>query len=169
MVLAVALVFLILLVDMRSPVLALKTFLPLLTGLALSGAILSMFHIKLNFINMVMLPSIVGIMIDHCIYLGHHIQDYPSSDTMKSVKETGSSIILSALTSLVGYASLNVAHHAGIRSIAHVVEIGIITCTICALFMLPALFALRTQNRPYIKAREDMNLNADSSDRESHS
>ena len=54
--LAMGLVFLILLWDFRSLRLAVKTFLPLFTGLALTGAMMSVFHIKLNFLNIVMLP-----------------------------------------------------------------------------------------------------------------
>jgi len=149
---AMGLVFLILLWDYRSPRLAFKTFLPLFTGLSLTGALMAVFHIKLNFINMVMLPSIVGIMIDHCVYLGHHILDYSRHETTKSVKETGSAIILSALASLAGYASLNIAHHAGVRSIAHVVEVGIIICTLCALFMLPVLFQMGAHKSPSYRA-----------------
>jgi predicted RND superfamily exporter protein len=149
---AMGLVFLILLWDYRSPRLAFKTFLPLFTGLALTGALMAVFHIKLNFINMVMLPSIVGIMVDHCVYLGHHILDYSRHETTKSVKETGSAIILSALTSLAGYASLNIAHHAGVRSISHVVEVGIIVCTLCALFMLPVLFQMGAHKSPSYRA-----------------
>jgi predicted RND superfamily exporter protein len=149
---AMGLVFLILLWDYRSPRLAFKTFLPLFTGLALTGALMSVFHIKLNFINMVMVPSIVGIMIDHCVYLGHHILDYSRHETTKSVKETGSAIILSALTSLAGYTSLNIAHHAGVRSIADVVEVGIIICTLCALFMLPVLFQMGAHKSPSYRA-----------------
>ncbi len=148
---AFALVFLILLVDLQSIRLAVITFLPLFTGLALTGALMSVFDVKLNFINIVMLPSIVGIMIDHCIYLSHHILDYSKGASLKSLQETGSAIILSALTSLVGYASLNIAHHQGIRSIATVVELGIITCTICALFMLPALFELRKSGSSFTR------------------
>ncbi len=158
---ALVLVFIILLIDLRNPVLAFKTFLPLFTGLALTGALMALFNIKLNFINIVMLPSIVGIMIDHCIYLGHHILDNPSSDTMSSVKETGSAILLSALTSLAGYMSLNVAHHAGIRSIAAVVEIGIITCTLCALIMLPALFAWPNHRLKFVRSRKDLKTGTD--------
>lgn len=140
---AMALVFIILVVDLMSFRLAIKTFLPLFTGLAMTGAAMTVFHVKLNFINFVMLPSIVGIMIDHCIYLAHHTLDYPEGNTLKSVQETGSAILLSALTTLGGYASLNIASHAGIRSIASLMELGIITCTACALFMLPALFDLK--------------------------
>ncbi len=143
MVVAFGLVYLILLVDLKSFRLATITFLPLFTGLALTGALMSVFHVRLNFINIVMLPSIVGIMIDHCIYLSHHILDYSKGASLKSLQETGSAIILSALTSLAGYASLNIAHHTGISSIATVVELGIVTCTVCALFMLPALFEIR--------------------------
>ena len=145
---ASALVFLILVVDLCSIRLAVITFLPLFTGLALTGALMSVFNVKLNFINIVMLPSIVGIMIDHCIYLSHHILDYSKGASLKSLQETGSAIILSALTSLAGYTSLNIAHHDGIKSIATVVELGIITCTLCALFMLPALFELRKYDFP---------------------
>lgn len=150
MAMAMVIVFLILLIDLKSFRLALQTFLPLFTGLALTGAIMSVFNVKLNFINLVMLPTIVGIMIDHCIFLAHHILDYGKGQTIKSLQETGSAIIMSALTTLAGYASLNIAHHAGIRSISTIMEIGIITCTVCALFMLPALFDL--ENHKFLKA-----------------
>ena len=143
MIVAFGLVYLILYIDLKSIRLATLTFLPLLTGLAVTGALMSIFNVRLNFINIVMLPSIVGIMIDHCIYLSHHILDYSEGAALKSLRETGSAIILSALTSLAGYTSLNIAHHAGINSIAAVVELGIITCTVCALYMLPALFEIR--------------------------
>lgn len=155
MAIAFALVFIILLVDLQSFRLAVITFLPLFTGLALTGALMSIFSVKLNFINIVMLPSIVGIMIDHCIYLSHHILDYSKGASLKSLQETGSAIILSALTSLAGYASLNIAHHQGIRSIASVVELGIITCTLCALFMLPALFELRKSRSSFTRFKKD--------------
>ena len=151
MIVAFGLVFLILLVDLRSFRMAIITFLPLFTGLALTGALMSVFNIRLNFINIVMLPSIVGIMIDHCIYLTHHILDYSKGVSLKSLRETGSAIILSALTSLAGYTSLNIAHHAGINSIATVVELGIITCTVCALFMLPALFEFKRKSFTFIQ------------------
>jgi uncharacterized protein len=142
MVLAVVIVFLILIIDLQSFLLALKTFLPLLTGLVFTGAVMAFFQVKVNFINIVMLPSIIGIMIGSCVYLSHHILDYSMGATVKSVQETGSAIILSALTSFAGYSSLNIAHHEGVSSIATIVEIGIVACTICALFMLPALFEL---------------------------
>ncbi|MDC0946693.1 MMPL family transporter [Nitrospinaceae bacterium] len=154
MVVAFGLVYLILLVDLKSFRLATITFLPLFTGLALTGALMSTFHVRLNFINIVMLPSIVGIMIDHCIYLSHHILDYSKGASLKSLQETGSAIILSALTSLAGYASLNIAHHAGINSIATVVELGIVTCTVCALFMLPALFETRKHKFSFAKLKK---------------
>lgn len=154
MVVAFGLVYLILLVDLKSFRLATITFLPLFTGLALTGALMSAFHVRLNFINIVMLPSIVGIMIDHCIYLSHHILDYSKGASLKSLQETGSAIILSALTSLAGYASLNIAHHAGISSIATVVELGIITCTVCALFMLPALFEIRKHKFSFARLKK---------------
>ena len=140
---AIGLVYLILFIDLKSFQLATITCLPLFTGLAITGALMSVFGVRLNFLNIVMLPSIVGIMIDHCIYLSHHILDYSGGASLKSLKETGSAIILSALTSLAGYTSLNIAHHAGINSIATVVELGIITCTVCALFMLPALYEIK--------------------------
>jgi uncharacterized protein len=152
---AFAMVFLILLVDLQSIRLAVITFLPLFTGLVLTGALMAIFNVKLNFINIVMLPSIVGIMIDHCIYLSHHILDYSKGASLKSLQETGSSIILSALTTLAGYTSLNIAHHQGIRSIARVVELGVITCTICALFMLPALFELRKNRSSFARFNKD--------------
>jgi len=154
MIVAFGLVYLILYIDLKSIRLATITFLPLLTGLAVTGALMSIFNVRLNFINIVMLPSIIGIMIDHCIYLSHHILDYSEGAALKSLRETGSAIILSALTSLAGYTSLNIAHHAGINSIAAVVELGIITCTVCALFMLPALFEIRKSKFALVQSKK---------------
>lgn len=159
MVVAVAIVLLILILDLQSFLLAFKTFLPLLTGLIFTGAIMAFFQVKLNFINIVMLPSIIGIMIGSCVYLSHHILDYSMGATVKSVQETGSAIILSALTSLAGYASLNMAHHAGVNSIATIVEIGIVICTICALFMLPALFELSVGKASKAKFKKETDTN----------
>jgi len=159
MVIAVVIVLLILILDLQSFLLAFKTFLPLLTGLVFTGAIMAFFQVKLNFINIVMLPSIIGIMIGSCVYLSHHILDYSMGATVKSVQETGSAIILSALTSLAGYASLNMAHHAGVNSIATIVEIGIVTCTICALFMLPALFELSVGKASKAKFKKETDTN----------
>jgi len=159
MVVAIVIVLLILILDLQSFLLAFKTFLPLLTGLIFTGAIMAFFQVKLNFINIVMLPSIIGIMIGSCVYLSHHILDYSMGATVKSVQETGSAIILSALTSLAGYASLNMAHHAGVNSIATIVEIGIVTCTICALFMLPALFELSVGKASKAKFKKETDTN----------
>jgi hypothetical protein len=160
MVMAIVIVFLILILDLQSFLLAFKTFLPLLTGLVFTGAIMAFFQVKVNFINIVMLPSIIGIMIGSCVYLSHHILDYSMGATVKSVQETGSAIILSALTSLAGYASLNMAHHAGVNSIATIVEIGIVACTICALFMLPALFELSVGKVSKAKFKNETDANA---------
>ena len=151
--LATLIVLLILILDLKSLKLALVAFIPMITGLAITGAIMAAFHVKLNFINFVMLPSIVGIMIDHCIYLIHHILDYSRGETVQSLKETGSAIILSALTTLSGYASLNIANHAGIRSIATLVELGIIVCTICALFMLPTLYDMFIMKSKWVRIK----------------
>ncbi len=164
MFMAMAMVMVILLIDLKSIKLALKMFLPLFTGLAMSGAIMGAFDVKLNFINIVMLPSIVGIMIDHCIYLGHHILDHSHRESVESIRETGSAVLLSSLTSLAGYASLNIADHGGVQSIAHVVEIGIITCTVCALFMLPALFELSNHKLAFIKSRDRLKLRSEKDD-----
>ena len=57
--------------------------------------------------------------------------------------------------------SLNVAHHAGIRSIAEVVEVGIITCTLCALIMLPALFAWRNHRLKFVMSKKDLEADID--------
>ncbi len=159
LILAIAIVLFILILDLQSFLLAFKTFLPLLTGLIFTGAVMAFFQVKLNFINIVMLPSIIGIMIGSCIYLSHHILDYSMGATVKSVQETGSAIILSALTSFAGYASLNTAHHAGVNSIATIVEIGIVACTICALFMLPALFELGIGKVSKTKFKNDADSN----------
>lgn len=54
-------------------------------------------------------------------------------------KSTGKAVLVSGLTAIVGFGSLMLAGHQGIRSLGIVMSVGIAACMAAALAILPAL------------------------------
>ena len=57
-------------------------------------------------------------------------------------KSTGKAVLVSGMTTIVGFGSLLVAKHQGIASLGFVMSVGVTTCMLIALTFLPALLRL---------------------------
>jgi predicted RND superfamily exporter protein len=62
-------------------------------------------------------------------------------------KSTGRAVVLSGLTTIVAFASLLIGRHEGIRSLGLVMTIGVTSCLIAALALLPALLEIARLKR----------------------
>jgi hypothetical protein len=56
-------------------------------------------------------------------------------------------ILVDGLTTIVGYGSLMIASHLGLRSLGRVLTIGVSCCTLSSLVILPAILALLSRRR----------------------
>jgi hypothetical protein len=124
-------------IDFRGAYATLLTILPLLVGTAWMLGAMAVARIDFNPANIMVLPLIVGIGVAYGIYV---VQRYREShEATFYSKSTGRAVILSALTTTVAFASLLIGAHRGIRSLGLVMTIGVISCLIAALALLPAL------------------------------
>ena len=127
-------------IDFRGGYATLLTILPLLVGTAWMFGAMVLFRINFNPANIMVLPLIVGIGVAYGIYV---VQRYREShEATFYSKSTGRAVILSAMTTTFAFASLLIGAHRGIRSLGLVTTIGVISCLLAALVLLPSLLEI---------------------------
>jgi predicted RND superfamily exporter protein len=116
----------------RSPKRVLITIANLLGSLILLSGVLWLLHIRLNVMNIATIPIILGTGIDSFI---HFAQRYDESQEMTvALKEKIPAIIVSNLTTIIGFAGLVLASNPGLRSVGWVAVLGLtIVTTVCVL------------------------------------
>lgn len=100
---------------------------------------------KINFYNIVVLPTILGIGDDSGIHIIHRYIEEGRGFIYKVVRSTGEHITVSALTTMLGFAGLLFSSHPGMRSIGELAVAGIGLMLFNSLVLLPALLYLLEQ------------------------
>lgn len=126
--------------DFRSVKLALASVLPLGIGLLMMLGLLSITNHRLNFMNLVILPILLGFGVSHGLYLLHrYLEGVPPLVALRSV---GSAVASSTLTTIAGFGSLFFAEHLGLRSIGYVACLGLGTTLLISFTVLAAVLQL---------------------------
>ncbi|RKQ72038.1 putative RND superfamily exporter protein [Litorimonas taeanensis] len=113
---------------------------PTLIGLAATVAIMGAFGPALSIMNMVILPSLIGISVDNGIHIFHRFEsEGPDADILGIMSTTGRASVLTTLTTLIGFGGMITASMAGLRSLALLAIIGFLACLITTGFVLPIL------------------------------
>ncbi len=115
---------------------------PLIFSLAIIMGIMRIFGIKINFVNMVALPLLIGTGVDYGIYIiSRYLEDF-RHDVVAAITETGQSLFLSALTTMIGFGSLMVVDNQGLSGLGTMCAVGIFICALSSVIILPALLRL---------------------------
>lgn len=138
-VLSLVVVFLIVLADFRRVKAAVLVVSPLILGIVLMGGIMRLIGMQLNFFNIVVFPSIVGIGVDNGVHIYHRFQDEGADSLYFVLRRTGVAIAMTTLTTMVGYSGLALAAHPGLESIGQLAIVGLGTTFLAAVVVLPAL------------------------------
>jgi len=141
-------VFLIFLWRRISPVLL--TLAPLLLSNVLTIGVMSSLGIAFNFVNVVVVPLLLGIGVDSGIHLVHRAEALarmPGGGELLS-STTARAVFYSALTTTVSFGTLALSSHQGVSSLGVVLAIGMTLTVISNLVVLPALLALRNEAKP---------------------
>lgn len=136
-------VFLILLLDLRSPRKALFVFFPLAVGLLWTAGIMVALNIKIGLYNMLVLPLLLGVGIDAAVHFYHAYQERGPGRLRYVLQTTGVAIIISTMTTGAGFVGLTIVSHAGLRSIGVLALIGIFTCLAGTLLTMPLMIILQ--------------------------
>lgn len=130
-------VTLILLLFYRNILAALISLAPLLLGIVTMLGIMSLLNLKVNFMNILVFPIIIGYAIQNGIYI--YFRYMEEKNIITALSKVGPAVIASTLTTLVGWSVLLIAEHRGLHSIGVAASIGIGVTLIVALTLLPAL------------------------------
>ncbi len=135
-------IFILVVIDRRDVNQAAWVLVPLVASLLLTfGAVIALGW-KLNFFNIVVLPTLLGLGVDHGVHFYRRWRELGQS-TRKTQLELFEPITVATVTTIMGYAGMAFAHHPGLRSIGHLAVVGL-TCTwLTATVLLPGLLGWR--------------------------
>ncbi|NUQ63973.1 MAG: MMPL family transporter [Pirellulales bacterium] len=137
---ALAAVVVLMLVDFASIRYTLLALLPLAAGVVQLFGLMGLLGIPLNPANMIVLPLILGLGVDYGIHVVHDFLRRRSCYRSFS-GSTATALVVNALTTMVGFASLMIASHQGLQSLGRVLTIGI-TCCLASALIMPSLLVL---------------------------
>jgi len=119
--------------------------LPVFVGSIWTLGIMDMFELKLNMANLVILPLILGIGVVNGIHITHRYREEKDRNSMVLGKSTGQAVVLSSLTTMIGFGSMMVADHYGVFSLGLVLTLGVFCCLVASVTFLPALLKLSSE------------------------
>ncbi|HEX2684135.1 MAG TPA: 1-acyl-sn-glycerol-3-phosphate acyltransferase, partial [Ferruginibacter sp.] len=126
--------------------LALVSFIPMFISWIWILGIMGMAGIQFNIINIIISALIFGLGDDYSLFIMDGLlQEYKTGK--KNLSSFKSSIILSAVTTVVGLGVLIFAKHPALRSIALISIIGILCVVIMSQILIPFLFSILITNR----------------------
>lgn len=102
-------------------------------------ALMGLFDIRLNFYNMIVLPTMIGMGEDNSVHVIDRHDEFGHRSILHVLKISGGASLMASLTSMFGYAGLLFAHHPGLVSIGVMSIIGMGTCLVGSLVVLPLL------------------------------
>jgi len=132
-------VFLVLLVSYGRIELALITFIPMFISWIWTLGIMGLFGIKLNIFNIIITSFVFGLGIDYALFsiqgmLQQHKYGHGNVDSYRS------SVLMDAITTLIGLGVLILAVHPALRSMAYAAIIGIVSVWFVTWSLEPVLF-----------------------------
>ena len=136
-IIALMLVFIVSLLDLRSIKRAISAVVILATGIAWAGAAMWVMDIKLSLLNFVGLPIMMGIGIDIIIHLLHRIDKEGPGRIGFALRTTGWAAVLSTLTTMFSFAALLIAENRGIHSLGQMIVAGLFLVGTAAFIAVP--------------------------------
>jgi predicted RND superfamily exporter protein len=135
----------VLMLDFQSGRRVLLAMLPMAAGLVQLLGLLALLEIPLNAANMIVLPLILGIGIDDGVHVVHDFlrqkQRYRLGHT------TATAVLVTSATTMVGFGSMMLSRHQGLKSLGQVLTLGVFCCLLSSLLILPALLTLVSPRR----------------------
>jgi predicted RND superfamily exporter protein len=143
--LTILIVLLFLWLDFRRPGTALLAMIPLLAGGIWMVGLMKTFGMMFTFVNVMGIPMIVGIGIDDGVHLLHRYRVEGLLQTPIVLKSTGKAILLTSLTTMVGFGSLTLAEYRGFVSLGSLLVLGVFACFITTVLLLPSIIGIKTR------------------------
>ena len=132
--------------DFRNVKLALASVIPLTVGLAMMLGLMTLADLHLNFMNIIILPILLGFGVSHGLYLLHRFLE--GTSPVVALRSVGAAVASSTLTTAAGFAALLIASHNGLKSMGIVACIGLITTLVVSFTVLAAVMQVMWDRLP---------------------
>ncbi len=142
--LALATIAVLLLLYFRGPV-GLLAMIPLAVGVLAMLGLMFLFGIKYNYVNMIAVPIILGIGIDDGVHALHRFREGAGSGERRvehAFRHVGKAILLTSITTMIGFGSVAFYEMRGMASFGQVLFLGVGTCFLATVLVLPAVMRL---------------------------
>jgi predicted RND superfamily exporter protein len=143
-------VFLIIILDFRRLWPAVCSLVPLSVGFVWMLGTLRLLGEPLNMMNIFVTTLILGIGSDYGIYFVHRYLEEDGHNMSRVIQETGSPIVIAALTCIAGFGSMSLSSYPGLRSMGYVSLLGSFYCMVATMTVLVALLTLTERRSPGI-------------------
>jgi len=98
-----------------------------------------LFKFKFNYLNLTILPSILGVGIDSGIHIFHRYKRENQTTLYGIMQKAGLAVILSSLTTMAAFVSLHFASHQGMSSLGTLGVLGFASCLLASVLLIPAI------------------------------
>lgn len=133
----------------------LLALLPVALGTLWMAVLCDLAGVRLNFMNVGILPMVLGTGVDIGIHLVQLKLENPDATVAYLYRRTGPSVMLAALTTLAGFGTLYFSTHPGLRSVGAVAGLGMLACLVASLSPLAAALSLWLPGREAPAGRGD--------------
>ncbi|MCZ6834804.1 MAG: MMPL family transporter [Planctomycetota bacterium] len=141
---AVILIFILLWLDFRSIADSICAMTPVSIGFIGVFGLIGLTNVPLNFANIIVMPMIFGIGVDAGVHMVHRWRTEPRGRPAGLSGATGRGITLTMFTTMIGFGSLTIAEHRGIRSLGFVMIAGLGVTLLACYVVLPPILRLRS-------------------------
>ncbi len=121
--------------------------LPLYLGMACIFGAMHAFDVRLNFLNVVVLPNLLAIAVDNSVHLFHRYKQEGPGSLGHVLRHTGYAAVVATVSNAAGYGAMLVARHEGLRSVGVMALLGVACTFVGTTVFFPALLAL-LEKRP---------------------
>jgi len=141
--LGLLMVMLVLLIDPRGAADALLCLLPVGAAFAVVLGVMGAFDLAMNPANIMGLPLLFGIGVDAGVHMIHRFRVHPNDEPPGLAGGTGKGIMLTSLTTMLGFGTLMIARHHGIFTLGLTLAAGVLLTLLMCLMVMPALLRFR--------------------------
>ena len=103
---------------------------------------MALFGVQMNIANLIVIPLFMGMAIDNGIHLVDRARESPRTAAPRTTRSTDKAVVLSTLTTIGGFGSLMVAHHAGIFSFGLLLALAVSSNLLAVFTVLPLLLRI---------------------------
>ncbi len=125
----------------RNFVYSLMAMAPVTISLFITLGITSLLGIKIHYVDMGTYAILLGAGVDYGVHIVHRLIE-EKGNIVHAITGTGRAISIAALTTVVGFGSINFAQFPGLKDFGEILFIGILVSLFVSVFAIPAIFGV---------------------------